>query len=63
MATLEQVSHSQRDSVLSIDGILPVFRDILGREVSESEVLELSFDLLEFFDALTGESDDTRESC
>lgn len=61
MATLEQVEQSQRELDLPIDSILPVFRDVLGREMSESEVYELGFDLLEFFEALTGESYDTRE--
>ena len=35
----------------------------LGRELTESEAMELGFDLLEFLDALTGNEYDSRESC
>lgn len=62
MATLEEVRLIEREPLHTVHETLQVMENALGRELSESEAVELGFDLLEFLDALTGGNDDTRES-
>ena len=62
METLEEVRLIERVQLHTVHETLQVMENALGRELSESEAVELGFDLLEFLDALTGGNDDTRES-
>ena len=63
MATLVEPKPVERESIQTVLETQTVMQSALGRELSESEAIELGFDLLEFLDALTGNEYDSRESC
>lgn len=63
MATLEEPKLVKREPSQAMFETQLVMQSALGRELSESEAMELGFDLLEFLDALTGNENDCRESC
>ena len=63
MATLSEPKPVEREPIQAILEAQTVMQSALGRELTESEAMELGFDLLEFLDALTGNEYDSRESC
>lgn len=63
MATLEELKPVECEPIQTVLETRFVMQNALGRAVSESEAMELGFDLLEFLDALTGNEYDSRESC
>lgn len=63
MATLEELKPVEREPIEAVLETQFVMQNALGRALSESEAMELGFDLLEFLDALTGNEYDSRESC
>ena len=40
-----------------------LLQQALGHEISDAEAMQPGYDLLEFFDALTGSDDGVRKSC
>ena len=40
-----------------------LLKQALGHEISDDEAMQLGYDLLEFFGALTGPDDGVRKSC
>ena len=63
MATLEEPKPVEREPIQTVLETQFVMQNALGRALSESEAMELGFDLLEFLNALMGNEDDFRESC
>ena len=61
MATLEIVRTPEQEPIQATHDTIQVMENALGKVLSESEVIQLGFDLLELFDALMGEYDDNRE--
>lgn len=59
MATLVELQLVEREPIQTATEIQLVMQNVLGRELSVSEAMELGFDLLEFLDALTGDDHDT----
>lgn len=62
MATIQEPQLAEREPIRTVLEARLVMQRAIGRELSEDAATELGFDLLEFLAALTGDTNDCRES-